>query len=70
MFNFEHTKITQAQFEKLAQLLIQFQKCYETSNFDVGKIKVEPNFPLRATTIFKKQGATRTPIQLQDRVHH
>ena len=70
MFNFEHTKLTQAQFEKLAQLLIQFQKCYETSNFDVGKIKVEPNLPLRATTIFKKQGATRTPLQLQDRVQH
>ena len=37
MFNFEHTKLTQTQFEKLAQLLSQFQKCYATSKFDVGK---------------------------------
>ena len=70
MFNFEHTKLTQAQFEKLAQLLTQFKKCYATSKFDVGKIKVEQNLPLKATAIFKKQRATRIPLQLQDRLQH
>ena len=70
MFNFEHTKLTQTQFEKLAQLLTQFKKCYATSKFDVGKIKVELNLPLKATAIFKKQRATRIPFQLQDRVQH
>ena len=55
MFNFEHTKLTQIQFENLAQLLTQFQKCYATSKFDVEKIKVEIIFPLKATAIFKKQ---------------
>ena len=68
MFNFEHTKLTQTQFEKLAQLLTHFQKCYATSKFDAGKIKVELNLPLKATAIFNKQRTTRSPLQLQDRV--
>ena len=70
MFNFEHTKSIQTQFEKLAQLLTQLQKCYATSKFDVGKVKVELNLPLKATAIFKKQRATRIPLQLQDKVQH
>ena len=70
MFNFENTKLTQEQFEKSAKLLTHFKKCYDISKFDVGKIKVELNLPLKATTIFKKQSATRIPLQLQDRVQH
>ena len=63
MFIFELTKLRQTQFEKLAQLLTQFRKCYATSKFDVGKIKVELNLPVKATAIFKKQRATRIPLQ-------
>ena len=70
MFNFEHTNLTQTQFEELAQLLTQFKKCYATSKFDVGKVKIELNLPLKATAIFKKQRATPIPQQLQDRVKH
>ena len=70
MFNFEHTKLTQTQSEALAQLLTQFKQRYETSKFDVGKIKVELNLPLKATEIFRKQRATRIPLLLQDRVPH
>ena len=70
MFNFEHTILTQTQFEKLAQFLIQFQKCYATSKFDGGKILKKLNLPLKATAIFKKQRASRIPLQLQDRVQH
>ena len=69
MLNFEHKKLTQTQFEKLAQLLTQFQKCYATSKFDVGRFKVELNLPLQLTFIFKKQRATRISLQLQDRVN-
>ena len=70
MFNFEHTKLTQTRFENLAQILTKFLKCYATSKFDVGKIKVELNLPLKATAIFKKQIAARIALQLQDRVQH
>ena len=44
-FNFQHTKLTQKQFEELAQLLTRFKKCYATSKFDVRKIKVELILP-------------------------
>ena len=54
MFNFEHTKLTQTQFENF--------------KFDVGKIKVKLNVFLKASAIFKKQRATRIYVQLQDRV--
>ena len=37
---------------------------------NVGEIKVELNFPLKATAIFKKQTATLIPLQLQDRIQH
>ena len=70
MFNFEHTKLTQFQFENLAELLIQYKQCYATSKFDVGKVKIELNLPLKATAVFKKQRATRIPLQLQDKVQH
>ena len=55
MSNFEHTKLTQPQFKQLALLLTQFKQCYSTSKFDVGKIKVELNLPLKSTAVFKKQ---------------
>ena len=67
-FTLEHTKLIQTQFE-IAQLLTRFKQCYSTSKFDVGKIKVELNLPLKATAIFKKQRANRILLKLQDRVH-
>ena len=69
MFYFEHTKLTQHQFEHLAELLIQYKQCYATSKFDVGKNKVELNLPLKATAVFKKR-ATGIPLQLQGKVQH
>ena len=70
MFNFEHEKLSQTQFEKLAKLLSKYQQCYAPSKFDVGKIKVELNLPLKANAVFKKQRATRIPLQLRDKVQH
>ena len=70
MFKFEHTKLTQMQFKNLTALLLKYQHCYATSKFDVGKIKVELNLPQKANAIFKKQPATRIPLQLQDKVQH
>ena len=54
LFNFEHTKLTKTQFEKLAQRLTQFKKCYATSKFDVGKTKIELNLPLKAKRCLQK----------------
>ena len=38
MFNFQHSQITQSEFDKLAKQLIKYSSVYATSKFDVGKI--------------------------------
>ena len=68
MFNSKHTKLAKTQIEQLAQFLIRYKHCYATTKFDAGKIKVELNQPLEPTAVFIKQQATRTPLQLQERV--
>ena len=35
MFNFQHSQITQKEFEKLADLLLRYSTVYATSKFDV-----------------------------------
>ena len=37
MFNFQHSQITQNEFEQLADLVFKYSKAYSTSKFDVGK---------------------------------
>ena len=39
MFNFQHSQITQNEFEKLVNLLLRYLTVYATSKFDVGKNK-------------------------------
>ena len=70
MFNSEHTKMIQEQFEQLAQLVVPYKICEATSKFDVGKIKYKLNLPLKATAVFRKQRATRIPLELQEKVEH
>ena len=79
---FEHTKLmfnstnvwlrshqlNQNHIEHLTQFLIHYENCLETSKFDVGKIKVELILSLKTTAVFKKQFATQSPLQLQDKV--
>ena len=38
MFNFQHSQITQDEFDKLAKQLLKYSTVYATSKFDVGKI--------------------------------
>ena len=38
MFNFQHSQITQKEFDKLAEQLLKFPTVYATSKFDVGQI--------------------------------
>ena len=38
MFNFEHSQITQNEFDKLAKQLLEYSTVYATSKFDFGKI--------------------------------
>ena len=68
MFNFQHSQITQKEFDKLAELL-KFPTVYATSKFDVGKISSPLHLPLKPDAVFKKQRASKVPIHLQDKVN-
>ena len=69
MFNFEHSQITQKDFDKLAKLLLKFPTVYAKSKFDVGKFSSPLILPLKPDAVFKKQQASKVPIQLQDKVN-
>ena len=69
MFNFEHSQITQIEFDKLAKQLLKYLTVYATSKFDVGKISSSLHLPLKPDTIFKKQRASKVPIHLHDKVN-
>ena len=69
MFNFQHSQITQEEFEQLADLLLKYPKVYATSKFDNGKVNSPLHLPLKADAVFKKQRASKIPIHLQDKVN-
>ena len=69
MFNFQHSQITQDEFDKLAKQLIKYSSVYATSKFDVGKISSSLHLPLKADAVFKKQRASKVPIHLHDKVN-
>ena len=69
MFNFQHSQITQDEFEKIAKQLIKYSSVYATSKFDVGKISSSLHLPLKPDAVFKKQRASKVPIHLHDKVN-
>ena len=54
IFNFQHSQITQNEFDKLAQELIKHSSVYATSKFDVGKVSSSLHLPLKPDAVFKK----------------
>ena len=69
MFNFEHSQITQKEFDKLAKQLLKYSTVYATSKFDVGKISSSLNLPLKSDAVFKEQRASKVPSHLHDKVN-
>ena len=69
MLNFEHSQITQNEFEKLAKQLLKYSTVYATPKFDVGKISSSLHLPLKPHAIFKKRRASKVPIHLHDKVN-
>ena len=55
MFNFQHSQITQDEFEKLAKQLIKYSSVDATSKFDVGKISSSLHLPLKPDAVFKNK---------------
>ena len=69
MFNFQHSQLTQNEFDKLAKLLLKFPTVYATSKFDIGKVSSPLHLHLKPDAIFKKQRASKVPIHLHDKVN-
>ena len=69
MLNFQHSQLTQDEFEKLADLLLRYPTVYAASKFDVGKLNSRLHLPLKPDAFFKKQSASKVPIHLHDKVN-
>ena len=69
MFNFQHSQITQDEFDELAKQLIKYSTFYATSKFEEGKISSSLHLPLKPDAVFKKQRASKVPIHLHDKVN-
>ena len=69
MFNFQHSQITQNEFEQLANILQKYPKIHATSEFDVGKVNSPLHLPLKPQAVFKKQRASKLLIHLHDKVN-
>ena len=52
MFNFQHSQITQDEFDKLTKQLLHYSTVYATSKFDVDKINSSPHLPLKPDAVF------------------
>ena len=68
--HFQHSQITQQEFEHLAELLLKYPMVYARSKFDVGKVSSLLHLPLKLEAIFKKkQQASKVPIHLQHKMN-
>ena len=68
MFDFQHSHLTQEEFEKVVTTILQYKQVYATTKFDVGKTKVKLNLPMKKDAIFKKQRISKVPIHLRERI--
>ena len=64
MFDFQHSYLTQDEFEKVVKIILDYKQVYATTKFDVGKTKVKLNLPIKKDAIFKKQRISKVPIHL------
>ena len=65
MFSFQHSQITQSEFDKLAKQLIKYSTVYATSKFDVGKFSSLLHLPLKLDAVFKKRASKRAVFKKQ-----
>ena len=63
MFNFQHSQITQKQFEQLADLLVKYPQVFSISKFDVGKVNSPSHLTLKPDS-FQKTTSNLSPNSL------
>ena len=60
--------LTQNEFEKVVNIILDYRQVYATTKFDVGKTKVKLNLPIKKDAVFKKQRISKVPIHLRERI--
>ena len=55
MFDFQHPRLTQEEFEKIVTIILEYIQVYATTKFDVGKTKVKLNLPMKKYAIFENR---------------
>ena len=55
MFDFQHSHLTQEEFEKVVTIILQYKQVYATTKFDVGKTKVKLNLPMKKMQLSKNK---------------
>ena len=68
VFDFQHSYLTQEEFEKVITIRLTYKQVYTTTKFDVGKTKVKLNLPMKKDAIFKKQRISKVPIHFRGRI--
>ena len=68
MFDFQHSYLTQEEFEKIVSIILEYKQVYATTKFDVGKTKVKLNLPMKKDAIFKKQRISKVPIHPREQI--
>ena len=53
MFDFQHSHLTKAEFEKVVTIILDYKQVYATTKFDVEKTKVKLNLPMKKTQFSK-----------------
>ena len=62
MFDFQHSHLTQEEFENVVSIILNYKQTYATTKFDVRKMKLKLNLPMEKDAIFKKQRISKVPI--------
>ena len=68
MFDFQHSHLTQSEFEKVVTIILDYRQVYATTEFDVGNTKVKLNLPIKKDATFKIQRISKVPIHLRERI--
>ena len=59
MFDFQHSHLTQEQFDKIVDIIMKYRNVYATTKFDVGKTKVKLNLPIKKMQSLKSRESAK-----------
>ena len=59
MFDFQHSHLTQGQFDKEVEIILKYRNVYATTKFDVGKTKVKLNLPMKKALSSKNKESAK-----------